>query len=232
MATYKMGNKVTGIIRSLCVGKLGEMTMTYDNQPYALLKDVSVTLNFSQQNTETDVGDKTHMSFNHDTLNQVQISNVKLNNKILELLYTDNQREPLFAKQENYTSDEEGNVYLNFNDKVYQVFIYDSDGNLETAYGELENNVLTLNKPEEEYSIYYSVLGDKSFYFDKPNNIYVTLDLCAVGNEDDQTQDMSIHIEKCLIKADKGMYFNRTGSNTIDLTCEVIYTGLDYITIK
>lgn len=232
MSTYKIGNQVSGIIRSFCSGTLGSMTMVYDNQPYTFLKDVSVTLSFDNINRDTDVADKTLLSFNHDTLDEVRISNVKLTDKILALLYQENKDAPLYSKREVYTSDEEGKVYLNTTGTLYQVFIYNSDGDLEYAFGELTTNILTLSRSEEDYIIYYSFIGEKSYFFDKTQNIYITLDLDSVGNENDGTQDMSIHIQKGLIKVDKGMYFNRSGSNTVDLTIKVIHTNQDYITLK
>ena len=43
---------------------------------------------------------------------------------------------------------------------------------------------------------------------------------------------MSIHIEKCILKTNKNMYFTTNNSNAIDLRATVIYTGKDYITLK
>ena len=54
----------------------------------------------------------------------------------------------------------------------------------------------------------------------------------SIGNEDDGTRDMSIHIEKCILKTNKNMYFTTNNSNAIDLRATVIYTGKDYITLK
>ena len=121
---------------------------------------------------------------------------------------------------------------MNTPEIIYQVFIYKSSGELETAYGSLEGQILEVEEAEQDYIIYYSFKGEKSFFFDKTQNIYITLDLDAIGNENDGTQDMCIHIQKGLIKVDKGMYFNRSGSNTIDLTIKVIHTNQDFITMK
>lgn len=232
MATYKIGNQVIGIIRSCSAGKLGAMSMQFSNQPYTILKDISVTLTFDADNKSSEVSDKTILGFNHDTLNEIRLSNVPLNDKILELIYQENVDEPLYSKRELCDSDNEGHIYLSTNGEIYQVFIYDEEGNLEAAYGTYNGDYLTVNKPNSSYSIYYSFLGTKSFLFDKTPNIYVSLDLITIGNEDDGTQDMMVHINKCLIRADKALYFNRGGANTIDLTAQVIHTNKDYITIK
>ena len=230
MATYKIGNKVNGIIRSFGSGTLGKMNMIYDNQPYTILRDVSATVIFAGVNKDSSVANKNFLQYNTDTVSEIRLSNVPLTEKILDLIYQDNE-DKLYSKQENYQSDEEGNIYLNITDEIYQVFIYDDEGKLESAYGTFSDTVLHVNKVESDYSIYYSYLGEKSYYLDKPDNFYIKLDLEILGNEDDDTQDMCLHIEKAAIKVDKNMYFNNY-SNAIDLTIIVIYTGKNYLTIK
>lgn len=230
MATYKLGNKVNGIIRSYHAGKLGKMDMEYDNQPYTILRGISATLNFSSNDKDSTVAEKNVLQYNADTVKEVRLSNVPLTEKILDLIYKDNE-EKLYSKQENYISDEEGNIYLNTTDEIYQVFVYDDEGNLEAAYGTFSDSILHVQKTEATYSIYYSYLGETSYLLDKPDNQYIKLDLEILGNEDDNTQDMCLHIDKAAIKVDKSMYFNNN-ANSIDLTIIVIYTGHNYLTIK
>ena len=230
MATYKIGNKITGIIRSFCAGKLGSMDMTYDNQPYTIIRDISATLTFSNDTKDETVGRKNLLQYNADEVKEVRLNNVPLTEKILDLIYKSNP-EKLFSKQEDYESDENGIIYLNTDDTIYQVFVYDNEGKLEQAFGEYQTQELQVAKPESIYSIYYSYIGEKSYFLDKPDNFYIKLDLDIIGNEDDNTQDMCLHIDKASIKVDKSMYFNNN-SNSIDLTCTVIHTGLNYITLK
>lgn len=230
MATYKIGNKITGIIRSYCAGKLGKMDMQYDNQPYTILRDISATLNFAADTRDATVGRHNIWEFNADTVKEIRLNNVPLTEKILDLIYQDNPTK-LFSKQEDYESDEDGIIYLNTSDAIYQVFVYDDEGNLESAYGELSDSELHVNKINSVYSIYYSYLCEKSYLLDKPDNFYIKLDLDILGNEDDNTQDMCLHIEKASVKVDKSMYFNNN-ANSIDLTITVIKTGLNYITLK
>lgn len=233
MATYKIGNKVTGIIRSFCAGKLGDINMQYDNQPYTLLKDIDVSLTFSEQDKSNTQGNKNLLEYNFDSLQSVSINNVKLTDRVLSLIYKENKEGPLFSKREEYTSDDEGKIYLNLPaDAIYQVFIYDDEGALEAAFGEYTESILTVEKINTDYSIYYSYEGEKSFFLEKPENFYVTIDFEALGNKDDGTQDMCIHIAKCVLKVNKNMYFTSNNSNAIDLTAQVIYTGDDYITLK
>lgn len=230
MATYKIGNKITGIIRSYYAGTLGKMEMVYDNQPYTILRDISATATFSEQTVSERVGVNNVLGYNIDSLKEIKLNNVLLTGKILDLIYQENE-DKLFSKQENYTSDENGIIYLNTTDTIYQVFVYDSDGNLEQAYGTYEDTTITVNNTESDYSIYYSYIGEESYLLDKPENQYIKLDLIIVGNEDDSTQDMCLHVDKAIIRVDKNIYFNNT-TNTVDLTIVVISTGLDYLTIK
>ena len=233
MATYKIGNKVTGIIRSFCAGKLGGIDMQYNNQPYTLLTDIDVSLTFSEQDKTSSQGNKNILEYNFDTLQSVTINNVKLTDRILALIYKQNKEGPLFSKREIYTSDNEGKIYLNLpTAKIYQVFIYDDDGVLESAFGEYADSTLTVQKADTDYAIYYSYEGEVSYFLEKPENFYVTIDFEALGNKDDGTQDMCIHIAKCILKINKNMYFTSNNSNAIDLVAQVIHTCDDYITLK
>ena len=66
MSTYKIGNKVKGIIRAYSAGKLGNTNIAYDNQPYAILKDIDVSLTFEEQTKNSIVEDKNHLIYNHE----------------------------------------------------------------------------------------------------------------------------------------------------------------------
>lgn len=231
MSTIKIGNKVKGIIRSYTAGKIGNIEMQYGNQPYTVLNDIEAYLNFADQDTSAKHLDNTDLVFNHDTLKEIQLNNVLLTDRILELIYKINE-DRLCSCQENYISDAAGMIYFNFpTDEVYQLFIYDNEGMLEKAEGTYSQLSMQVEKPDTEYSVYYSFLGSKSFILSKPENFYVTIDLEIVGNEDDNTQDMFIHIEKCCLKINKNMRFTNN-NNTIDLIARVITTNKDFITIK
>ena len=236
MSTYKIANKVKGIIRAQHSGPIGNQIATYVNEPFMRLDNIEAVLTFTSFDATPKVHDKNLLNFNHDTLTQVQLSGIPISDKILSLLYIPNTEAPLFHKQKYYESDVEGKIYLSISGSdthIYQVFIYDEEGNLEASYGEFDTSEpLVVAKADQTYSIYYSVLGSKSYYLDKPDNLYITLDLELTGNTDDDTRDMCVHIEKASIKTDRNMYLNRNTSNTINITASVIYTGLDYITVE
>lgn len=236
MSTYKIANKVKGIIRAYANGPIGNQMATYSNEPFMRLENIEATLTFQSQDVTSKVEDRRLLGYNHDTLSQIQLSNVPLSDKILSLLYIKNEETPLFHKQDYFTSDVENKIYLSVSGPssvIYQVFIYNADGILEIAYGEWDSTQpLVVAQADSNYSIYYSVLGTKSYFLNKPDNCYITLDLELIGNENEATQDMSLHIEKACLKTNRNIYLNHNNANTINLTCDVIYTGLDYITVE
>jgi len=235
MSTYKIANKVKGIIRSYASGPIGNQMAEYANEPFMRIEEVEAVLTFSSRDSNQAIGEKRVLEYNHDTLTSIQLSHVPLSDKILSLLYIKNIEAPLFHKQAYFESDIEKKIYISIGgvSKIYQVFIYNQEGILEDAYGELDiSEPLEVREADSTYSIYYSIEGSKSFFLDKPENLYITLDLELIGNENDNTQDMSLHIEKAVIKTNRNIYLNRNTGNTIDIIADVIYTGLDYITIE
>lgn len=232
MVTYKIGNKVKAIIRSFSACKIGDVDLQYDNQPYTFINEVDAFLSFSSNDSKSQTDEGIVLAFNHDTLKEVRLNNVPMTNRILQLVYKDNP-DKLFAVQEWYESDNDKKIYLNLpTSEVYQVFVYNEDGVLEQAFGTLSEDAIKVNEANTKYSIYYSYIAEKSFYLDKPENFYITIDLECIGNENDGTQPMSIHIEKCMLACNKNISLRSSGTNTIDLIGTVIHTGKDFITIK
>ena len=228
---YKIGNKVDVIVRSYNSGDMGSMTMQYKNQPYTILRDITATITFFNRDVSAEQGEDILLAFNHDNVSRINLSDVPLNDKLLDLLYEENE-DALCSEQEYVTTDENGQFFISWpTDVVYQVFMYDDQGVLEQAFGTCDDTMFTMLKPNTQYSIYYSFKGTKSFLLRKKENMYVTLDLIITGNIEDETSDMCIHIEKCALSADKALFL-RDEINTISLTARVIRGGNNYITIK
>ena len=227
MDTYKLGNKVTCIIRAYSSGKLGAMVVAYDHQPYTIIKSVTANLGFTDIDT-TAKSSFTQLAYNNSKLSQVQISDVTLNDKILNLIFLKSETK-LVSKVENYISDDNNLIYLNpIADKVYQVFIYNTLGKLENACGFHETgHPLTVSEANKDY-LYEA---NKGYSLDRLDNMYFTLDLLIAGNKEDNTSNMNIHIEKCALKVDKNMYFNQR-TNTVDLIFTVLDTGENYIALE
>ena len=228
MKTYKLGNKTKCIIRSFSAGRIGEQEMKYDNQPYTVLKDVEASLTFVDKNissTTTFVD----LSYNIDSLQEINISNVELNDKILNLIFSKNE-DKLCSTMINCVA-ENNKIYITSpTDEIYQVFIYDIDGNLEKAYGVLNNMEVEVQR-NEDYLVFFTYVGEKSFKINRSESLYLTLDLILEGNANDEINTSFIHINKCALKVNKNMYFNRS-LNAVDLKFVVIDDNESYITLE
>ena len=228
MKTYKLGNKTKCIIRSFSAGKIGEQEIKYDNQPYTVLKDVEASLTFVDKNVSSK-STFVDLSYNIDSLQEINISNVELNDKILNLIFSKNE-DKLCSTMINCVA-ENNKIYITSpTDEIYQVFIYDVDGNLEKAYGVL-NNMEVEVKRNEDYLVFFTYTGEKSFKINRSESLYLTLDLILEGNADDEINTSFIHINKCALKVNKNMYFNRS-LNAVDLKFVVIDDNESYITLE
>ena len=228
MKTYKLGNKTKCIIRSFSAGTIGEQEMQYDNQPYTVLKDVEASLTFVDKNISSK-STFVDLSYNIDSLQEINISNVELNDKILNLIFSKNE-DKLCSTMINCVA-ENNKIYITSpTDEIYQVFIYDVDGNLEKAYGVLNNMEVEVNR-NEDYLVFFTYAGEKSFKINRSESLYLTLDLILEGNADDEVNTSFIHINKCALKVNKNMYFNRS-LNAVDLKFVVIDDNESYITLE
>jgi hypothetical protein len=230
MKTYQIGNKVTCIIRSFCPSTIGDVETQYNNEPYTILKDVSVSMTFSDVEKNARDGQKLRqLNYDMSALNQVRISNVHLTNKVLGMLFTDYEN-GLKSHYDAVETDDTGHVYLSVqDDKIYQVFIYNEDEEMVQAYGEIAPEEILLT-PEKNYLIVYQTLGNKSLKLNSPNNMYYTLDFICEGNTDEVTAPTYIHIQKAGMRTEKSLYFSRN-LNAVDLTFNVIKTEDDYIVL-
>lgn len=228
MKTYKLGNKTKCIIRSFSAGRIGEQEIKYDNQPYTVLKDVEASLTFVDKNISSK-STFVDLSYNIDSLQEINISNVELNDKILNLIFSKNE-DKLCSTMINCVA-ENNKIYITSpTDEIYQVFIYDVDGNLEQAYGVL-NNMEVEVKRNEDYLVFFTYVGEKSFKINRSESLYLTLDLILEGNADDEINTSFIHINKCALKVNKNMYFNRS-LNAVDLKFIIIDDNESYITLE
>lgn len=228
MKTYKLGNKIKCIIRSFAPGEIGDQKMIFGNQPYTVLKDVEASLIFSDR-TINGKSTFTDLSYNIDNLQEVSISNVELNDKILNLIFSKNE-DKLCSTVINCTA-ENNRIYITApTTEIYQVFIYDIDGNLEQAYGTLTNMEVKV-KRNEDYLVFFTYVGEKSFKINRSESLYLTLDLILEGNADDEINTSFIHINKCALKVNKNMYFNRS-LNAVDLKFIVVDDNESYITLE
>lgn len=231
MKSYQIGNKVNCVIRTFVPSTVGEVETQYDNEPYTILKDVSVSLSFSdEEKTARDGQSFRQLHYDISTLNQVRISNVHLTNKVLDMLF--NKKDVgLKTFYESVTSDEEGHIFITQPDEtIYQVFIYNEQEEMVQAHGSVEPTAIVLNA-NENYLIVYQTLGTNILHLNSPVNTYFTLDLICEGNTDEVTAPTYIHIHKVGLRSEKSLYFNQN-LNAVDLTFNVIRTDEDYIVLE
>lgn len=222
METYKLGNKVKCIIRAFHAGKLGQMDMQYDLQPYTELKDVSANISFRSKDMDVAANSINVLAYHADSINQITLSDCLLTKKILELIYPSSKIK-MYAKSENLDSDEKGLIYLpvNAEEIAYQVFAYNIKGELAFAAGEITDGVIKV-EPNSNYVVYWYIEGKSAISLDATSTEYVTLDLTTEGNKNDNTQEMNIHLAKCAISVNKAFYLSSGHSNTVSLTFNVI----------
>ena len=235
METYKIGNKVTCIVRAYSAGKIGDEVITYDNQPYTILRGTSADLRFKDVSRTARDDINRVLSHNISIVDSITLSNIELTTKIMNLIFPKSKTK-LAHVVENQDSDENKRILLNNATPVYQVFVYDNDGVLETesCLGEHDAALaLSVKKANSNYLIVYSYEKECAYDLNNLNNIYLTLDLEIQGNTDDNFSKMWIHLDKCGLRVDKNMYFSQN-SNAADLIFDIINdaTTENYITVK
>ena len=228
MKTYKLGSKIDCIIRSFSSCVIGSQEMLYNNQPYTILKDVSARLSFADSSVQSKTT-FTQLAYNVDTLREITISDVELNDKILNLIFSKSEAN-LCSTMQNCDA-EDNKIYITTSSpKIYQVFIYDVDGNLEQAFDELDTFEVEVAR-NENYIVFFAYEGDKVYKLSKRGSFYLTLDLIVTGNADDELNTSYIHINKCALEVDKDLSFNR-GMNSVDLRFIVIDDNESYIVLE
>ena len=239
MKNYKLGNQVTVIIRSYSDDTLiGDQYVKYANQPYTIIKSAEANLSFKNI-TSTAKTTFNHLAYTHMKPSQLSISNVTINDKILNLIFHKNQTEAphLFTKLENVISSKDKKIYFGqLNQTLKNVFIYDSEGNCKYE-PELNNNSCPVDKSEQPYLVCYQYESTTSFSLDQNNNHYYTIDLLLTSNqkefgENDNTINSTIHLEKCALEINSDMSFAQN-SNAVDLKFIVLDNDLEnYITLE
>ena len=240
MKNYKLGNQVTVIIRSYSDDTLiGDQYVEYANQPYTIIKSAEANLSFKNI-TSTAKTTFNHLAYTHIKPSQLSISNVTINDKILNLIFHKNQTEEphLCTKLENVTSSQDKKIYFGqLNTTLKNVFIYDSEGKCKYE-PKLNNNSYPVDKSEQPYLVCYQYDSTTSFSLDQNNNHYYTIDLLLTSNqkefgEKDNTINSTIHLEKCALEINSDMSFAQN-SNAVDLKFIVLDDNNleNYITLE
>ena len=228
METYKLGNSVKAILRAYSPGAIGDVNIEYPMQPYTIINSAEANITFNAKDSNANNG-QSLLNYNVDYVDSVVLSRVALTNKILNLIFTWDDN-PLCTKTVNCKSNNEGIIYLP-NEMMYQLFIYNESGELESVHDEVNSLNLQVFNSNSSYLLVYITIGKKGFFLNRSTSRYMSLDLEIEGNEENKTNKFWIHFEKCSLSVNKNLYFN--GSvNSVDLKFKVIKSDNDYITIN
>ena len=239
METYKLGNKINCIVRSGSSGKLGSKNMQYENQPYTVIRDVSATMQFASQNKAARAHKETQLAFSLDNVSQLRLTNVPFTKPIFDLMFDSIEEDILCNTMMNFDVDEGGALELTSlirdYESIYQVFIYNADGELVDAEGTINKDNFVRSNDQiakgGNFLVFYGYLNSKGRALHRQNNVYLTLDLQVFGNETDEGTLYFIHLEKCNLSMNKNLYFSGN-INTVDLDFTIIPSDDDYITME
>lgn len=226
MATHKIGNQIDCIIRAYSCEPIGDYEPTYDGEPYTIIQGENGIINFSPRNVDATSSDRV-AGYATEKINSFSIYNVTLTDKILNLIYSKKEGFSV-TYHEKILSSEDNKLYLTkgLGKQKKMVFVFYSDDNnaaptLENAYSTLDNDEIIVDHADAYYNVVYEVITDNIYSLDKRNNVYVTLDISTISNDDDNTTETHIHIDKAVVQVNKTLYFN-SNANAIDLTFLVI----------
>lgn len=233
MTTYKIGNQVDCVIRACNSTPIGEYKISYDHEPYTIIQGENGIISFSSNNTNFDSKER-NGGYATENIDSFSLYNVILTDKILNLIYCKKEGFSI-TFHEKVTSGEDKKIFFSngFGKIKKLVFVYYSDNDaaeLENAYSTVDDDYIEVEHENACYNIVYEVITDSIYSLDKRNNIYVSLDISTVSNENDNTSRTWLHIDKALVKVNKTLYFNNN-ANAVDLTFLVINdnTTINYI---
>lgn len=226
MKTYKIGNKAKCLIRAYAPGQIGNTLITYGGEPYTIIDDCECEITFQQKNEDAKA-EALHLRDARSFIKEIRVNNCLITNKILNLIFFKSE-DKLLTSWEKTVSNDEKLIFLNTNEsEIYQVFIY-KNGELENAYGVIDDhleNGIAVEEDNTTYQVVYQYLdtinNTSSYSLNALNNFYLSLDLQLIGNEDDKTSDMFIHIDKCALNVDKNLNFGGK-LNTVNLIFNII----------
>jgi hypothetical protein len=220
MEGYQIGNRVRCIVKAYSAAcNIGSYKITYDNEPYTVIDDCKATIYFNDISKDAS-GENRVLSYQNSSVNSIVLSDVKLNDKITNMSFMPNtDNSAIIFTSKDVVSDTDGNIYIDAEkDAIFQVFVYDNDGNLEETYETLNNGTsIKVNNNSSNYLLCYGYPTENTYKLSSNTNNYFALDLETISNVDDKTNKMCLHFSKCSLKVDRTLVFNKS-SNTIDIT--------------
>ena len=162
-----------------------------DGEPYTMLKDVRIQLDYEQHTTDTSAK-KPIMSAMDGRPYQLTIGGVPLNRKITNLMLTNTDEQYKYTQRDIVTCWEEGKLQLSreivANDNI---FCYDEDFN-RINVTIIDNNSISGNFIKDgSYLVFYTAIDTGNAYkFEIPYHAYFSIEIFAKGNTDKQTNNI------------------------------------------
>lgn len=183
---YEFGGQCDVIVRSAYGTKINGVTYA-ENEPYTILKDVFVRLDYDS--TESGATAKTNITASHAGYpDAISISNVQLTSKICDLIATNNNNVSCISKY--YEAESDGRaIYLPEEPIKDSVFIY-YKGKRQEGFVVTDTAIYCdYFVPGEKYLVFYDVPMNTSYDFEIPHYPYFALDIIAKGNTNKRSEN-------------------------------------------
>lgn len=185
---YELGSVVDILIKPNTDTVIGNKTYKA-NEPYTVLKDVSVGLIYEQISSDI-TAKKPINSSQKARPYQITINDIQLTQKILDLILTRIENTDYIRTIKEICIAEKNSIYLN-NEPIKDLFIYDKSGSA-VRVDNIEDNIVSGNFNDgESYLVFYESKIDNVIYsFEMPHYPYFTLEINGKGNTDKNTSSI------------------------------------------
>lgn len=219
---FKFGGKVSVLIRAFKPQTIGEFKLT-ENEPFLKIDNTAVNFSYGKINANATSGREIHANYNEEVLTGITIQGVPLNSRTTALIYNTLQNQQITSGFE--TVECENNTIVLQHDNLSNVFIYNKNRELVLNLTNAGKIITDSKLVDSEYIVFYNyVVNNASAYaLSSPAVSYLTIELFAEGNLDDNTCKAYLKLQRCKLNSSAKATVNYENSiNTVDLKFEVI----------
>lgn len=219
---FKFGGKVSVLIRAFKSQTIGEFKLA-DNEPFLKIDNIAVTFKYGKIDATATSGRQIHLNNNEEVLTGITLQGIPLNSRTSALIYTTLTGQQLTSGFEAVEC--ENKTIVLQRDNVSDVFVYNSNRelvlNLTTA-----GKIITDDKlVDNEYTVFYNYAAESTpaYALNSPAISYLTIELFAKGNLDDNTSKAYLKLLRCKLNSSaKNTITYENTVNTINLEFDVI----------
>lgn len=230
----KPGSKVDVLIRNNYTQQIGKYSLTA-NEPYTLLKDLSVSFIYNENNVLVNKQQGNLLSTALDYPNRITIYDVPFTDKISNLVFTQYTDE-CFKTNIMTCVAANNTIYFEHN-QCFNMYVYNETNELLGFFAATDNY---LTGPElvdnESYKVFYQYLVSSDsikYELKTPHHTYFTVEIFGESNVQDTTTPIYLKFNKCNLVSNKDFIFNnQAGTNTVNLSFDIIEGQKDYIVIE